>query len=120
MSSEDKIHIRNLHADVLIGIYPEEKEIQQPVVINITLITDCALPARTDNIEDAVDYSLIHDEVFNHLHSTQYDLIETLAENVASICLKDTRIRRCTVSVDKPDALEYAESVAIEITRSNV
>jgi FolB domain-containing protein len=63
--NEDTIYIRNLHADILIGIHPEEKEIQQPVIINIVLHADCKAAASTDNIEHAVDYSFIHDEIFN-------------------------------------------------------
>ena len=113
----DKIFIRNIKAEILIGINPEERINKQPVFVNVTLNTDCAKAGLSDNIADAVDYSIIHDEIVSHLHNTHYDLIETLAENIVSICLSNKAVKECTVSVDKPDALQYAESVAVEITR---
>jgi FolB domain-containing protein len=116
--TDDKIFLRNVHADILIGINPEEREVRQPVIVNATLYTDCASAAQSDRIEDAVDYSVLHDRMVDHMNSTHYDLIETLVEKLAQLCLDDSRVKKCIVSVDKPEALEYAESVAIEITRS--
>jgi len=113
----DKIYIRNIKANILIGINPEEKINKQVVFVNATLFTDCSQAGKTDNIEDAVDYSIIHDDIVHHLHNTHYDLIETLAENVASICLSKKEVKECIVCIDKPEALEYAESVAVEIHR---
>ena len=117
--SSDKILIKNIRADIIIGINPEEKILKQPVAVNIVLNTDCSRAGMSDNIEDAVDYSVIHDDIVAHLHSTQYGLLESLAESLAKICLQDSRVTECTVSIDKPQALEFAENVAVEITRSN-
>ena len=114
----DKIHIRNINVDILIGINPEERINKQSVAINVTLLTDCKKAALSDDIADAVDYSIIHDEIVRHANNTHYDLIETLAENVAKICLSNSAVSECTVCIDKPEALEFAESVAVEITRS--
>lgn len=114
----DKIYLTNINVDILIGINPEEKINRQSVVINAVLKTDCRKPAKSDDIADAVDYSVIHDQIVEHANSTQYDLIETLAEKVAEICLKPVAVTECIIKVAKPEALEYAESVAIEISRS--
>lgn len=114
----DRIYLTNLKVEILIGINPEEKINKQCVLINAVLKTNCKKAAISDDIADAVDYSIIHDEIVEHANSTHYDLIETLAENVAKICLRPEAVFECTVKVDKPEALEYAESVAIEITRS--
>ena len=115
----DKIYIKNLSQTILIGINPEERIEKQPVIINVTLEVDCSKPCRSDDIIDAVDYSVIHDRIVEHMNATHYDLIETLAENIANICLDDNRILSCTIRVDKPKALTFAESVAIEIFRKN-
>ena len=114
----DKIYLKNINVDILIGINPEERINKQAVVINAVLITDCKKAAASDNILDAVDYSVIHDQIVEHAHSTHYDLIETLAEKVSGICLAAKAVTECTVRIDKPEALEFAESVAVEITRS--
>ncbi|MCM8538752.1 MAG: dihydroneopterin aldolase [Lentisphaeraceae bacterium] len=115
--NSDKIYLTNINVDILIGINPEERINKQSVVINAVLKTDCKKVAQSDDISDAVDYSIIHDQIVEHANSTHYDLIETLAENVAAICLQNKAVAECTVKVDKPEALEFAESVAIEITR---
>jgi len=114
----DRIRIKNINVDILIGINPEEKINKQSVIINALLVTDCRKAAGSDDIADAVDYSVIHDRIIEHAYSTHYGLIETLAENVASICLENKAVSECTVSIDKPEALEFAESVSVEITRS--
>lgn len=115
----DKIYIKNLSQEILIGINPEERIEKQPVIVNVTLELDCSRPCQTDDIIDAVDYSIIHDSIVEHMNATHYDLVETLAENIANICLDDDRILSCIVRVDKPKALAFAESVAVEIFRKN-
>lgn len=114
----DKIYLKNINVDILIGINPEERINKQPVVINAVLSTDCKTAALSDDIADAVDYSIIHDQIVEHANSTHYDLIETLAEKIAGICLQNKTVTECTVRIDKPEALEFAESVAVEISRS--
>jgi len=114
----DKIYLRNLRAHILVGINPEEKIHKQEVVINATLYTDCRKAAQSEKIEDAVDYSVIHDQIYAHLTSTRYDLIETMAQKIADICFENPAVSSCSVSVDKPEALQYADSVAVEIFRT--
>ena len=113
----DKIHIRNLKQEILIGINPEERVNKQEVFVNVSMEVDCRLPCLSDDIKDAVDYSVIHDEIVKHMNETHYDLIEALAENIAKICLGDERVLSCGVAIDKPAALEFVESVAVEIFR---
>jgi D-erythro-7,8-dihydroneopterin triphosphate epimerase len=118
MSKMDKIYIRNLKQNILIGINPEEKITKQPVLVSIEILADCSVAGKSDFIDDALDYSVIHDEVVDHMQSTHYDLIETLAENIASLCLDHEKAQSCKVTIDKPEALAFASSVAIEILRS--
>ena len=119
MTSEvcDRIFIRDLSAAIIVGILPHEKLHKQEVIVNVRLSVDCAPAAKTDAIEDAVDYSLIHDRLIEHMQASQYGLIETLAEKLAAICLEDTRVRDCLLSIDKPEALQHAGSVGVEIYR---
>ena len=114
----DKIFIRNLQQNILVGINPEERIHKQPVYVNATLDVDCSKACSSDDIQDAVDYSIIHDAIVEHMNNSHYDLIETLAENITKICLRDKRVLSCTVSIDKPQALQHAESVAVEIFRT--
>lgn len=114
----DRILIRDLALRCVIGIYPEERRARQDVILNLVLECDVRRAAATDRIEDAVDYKEIKRRVIEHVEGSSHGLIETLAGRVASLCLENRRVRRVTVTVDKPGALRFARSVAVEVTRS--
>lgn len=113
----DRIHIRDLTARCIIGVNPEERREKQEVVVNITLFADLNKAARTDRIEDTVDYKALKKDVIEAVEGSDYFLIERLAERVAAICL-ERPIERVEVSVDKPGALRFARSVAVTLTRA--
>jgi len=120
MASEagDRIHIRDLHLRCILGLTPEERREKQDVVINITFDVDLARPCATDRIEDTVDYKRIKKAVIAAVEASSYCLVEALAERIAAICLEDEKVARVAVTVDKPGALRFARSVAVEIERS--
>lgn len=113
----DQIHIRDLRLRCIIGVYETERTERQDIVINLTLAGDFSAAGRSDDIADAVDYKVLKTQVIKLVESSEFRLIETLAERVAEICLSHPKVRRVTVSVDKPGALRFARSVAFEITR---
>ncbi len=114
----DRICIRDLAVRCIVGIYPEERRARQDVILNITLEGDFRRAAATDDIRHAVDYKQLKKRIVEHVEDSDYRLIESMAEAVAAICLRDRRVRRATVTVDKPGALRFARSVAVEITRT--
>ena len=115
----DKIYIRDLLLRCIIGIYPEEREKKQDVIINVELCCDSFLKAaQSDAIEDAVNYKTITKEIIKLVEQSDYFLIERLAEEISAICLADSRVQTANVSIDKPGALRFARSVAVEISRS--
>ena len=113
----DKIYVRDLLVRCIVGIYDWEKEKKQDVLINIVLYTDLAKAGSSDAIEDTVDYKKLRNNIIAAVEDTQFSLIEALAERVSGICLADTKVRQVDVTVDKPGALRFARSVAVEITR---
>lgn len=114
----DKIHIRDLLLRCIVGIYPEERTHRQDVIINITLRADLGEACHSDRIEDTVDYKAIKKEIVAMVEQSSFFLIERLAEEIARICLKPPRVVLAQVSVDKPGALRFARSVAVEISRT--
>ncbi len=118
LEARDRIHIRDLEVRCILGILPEERREKQEVVINITLHTDVAKGGASDRIEDTVDSKGIKKAVLVAAEQSSFHLVEALAESIAAICLRDERVARATVTVDKPGALRFAQSVAVEIERS--
>ena len=115
--NRDRIYIRDLTLRCLIGIYPEERRERQDVVINVALETDLAPAAASDRIEEAVDYKGMKKRIIALVEGSAFQLIETLADRIAALVLEDARVQRVTVTVDKPGALRFARSVAVEMTR---
>ena len=113
----DKIYVRDLAIDCIIGIEPKERIAKQTVVINLVLTADLAPAAQSDRIEDTVDYKDLKNRLLDDIGASDFLLIERMAEHIAAMCLSDSRVTRATVTVDKPGALTGARSVAVEITR---
>ena len=114
----DRIHIRDLQARCIVGIYPEERENLQDVILNVTLHTDLRAAGKSDNIDDTVNYKGLKKSLLQMVESSSFFLIERMAEEAARICLQDKRVRRVDLTVDKPGALRFARSVAVQITRT--
>jgi len=113
----DRIHIRDLALRCVIGLYPEERREKQDIIINIALEADLAAAAASDQIADTVDYKALKKKVLALVETSSFNLIETLADRIAQLALEEARVRRATVTVDKPGALRFARSVAVEVTR---
>ena len=114
----DFIHIRDLSLRCIIGIFPEERVTLQEVVLNLRLATPAvAAAARTDRIEDTIDYKTLKQRLITFVEASSFNLIETLADRVAALCLEDPRTLEVQVTVDKPGALRFTRSVAVEVTR---
>lgn len=114
----DRIFIRDLTVRCIIGIYPQERREKQDVILNLVIEGDFRAAAASDRIEDAIDYKAIKKSVLRLVEGSSFNLIERLAEEIARLCLAATGVKRVTVSVDKPGALRFARSVAVEISRS--
>lgn len=113
----DLIHIDDLHVRTIIGINPDERINRQDVFISLTLETDTSAAAKSDDIADAVNYRTLTKDVFEMVEASEFLLVERMAEEIANLCLRDERVTAARVRVDKPGALRFARSVAVEIER---
>jgi len=115
----DRIYIRDLALRCIIGIFDFERSNKQDVVLNITLDCDPFTDAAaSDHIDDAVDYKSLTKKIIGLIEPSEFQLIETMADQVAQLCLAHSpKVARATVCVDKPGALRFARSVAVEVVR---
>lgn len=113
----DRIHIRDLLLRCILGITDEERKDKQDVLINVTLFADLKRAGITDLIENSVDYSSVKKSIIRIVENSSFRLLEALAEAIAMACLGYQGIDKAIVSVDKPGALRFARSVAVEIER---
>lgn len=113
----DKIHITDLQLRCIIGIYPEERREKQDVIFNITLYADLSRAGQSDAIADTVDYKAVKQGIRTMVENSSFNLLEKLAAEVARLCLNAPGVLKVAVRVDKPAALRFARSVAVEIER---
>jgi len=113
----DRICIRDMVAQCVVGVDPGERMRKQEVIVNIVLYADLRKAGQTDDIADTIDYSLVQERVLAMIEASSCRLLEALAERIAAVCLETAGVRRVTVSLDKPGALRSARSAGVEITR---
>ncbi len=114
----DKIHIRDLALRCIIGVNHDERTVKQDVIINVILFTDTRRAGQTDILEDSVDYCTVKKAILSLVENSEFMLIEKLADEIAKVCLDDSKVQKVKVTVDKPGALRYTRSVAVEIVRT--
>lgn len=117
MMGQDQIHIKDLLLRTIVGINPNERVKKQDVLINITLYTDHSAAGESDNIEDTVNYKTIAKAIITLVEGAQFFLVEKMATEISEICLQDARVSRAVVTVEKPGALRFAQSVGVTIDR---
>ncbi|NLG34194.1 MAG: dihydroneopterin aldolase [Lentisphaerae bacterium] len=113
----DWIHLRRMQVHCVLGVHPAERVQKRMVWMDISLECDTRPAAKTDELNDALNYELIEAEVVALAKKARYRLVESLAELVAEACLKYPQVESVRVVVDKPGALPLTQSVAVEIVR---
>ena len=114
----DKVLIKDLRVQAIIGINPWERETPQEILINLEIYTDLTLAGETDDIADCINYDQTAAEILNHTQQVQRFTVEALAHDIAEICLAKPNANSVRVKVEKPNAVPYAARVGVEIKRS--
>lgn len=112
-----RVFVNDLILDAEIGVWSHEKGKTQKVRINVDLLVHEASNYHQDKLENVVCYNEIVTKIQTLLKQGHMSLVETLAENIAALCLEDNRVYKTVIKVEKLEAIENAESVGVEITR---
>ncbi len=115
----DKIIISDLRVRATVGINRWEKAAPQVVALDLEIAVDAAKAAAADEIAATVDYKRVSRDITELAASRPYELIETLAEAIASLVLGEHGAPWVRVTARKPWALRNARDVGVVIERSN-
>jgi dihydroneopterin aldolase len=121
MSNKDFITIKGLRGFGHHGLFEQEKVKGQEFIVDLELHFPLAKAGESDDISQTVDYGLIALKVNKHIIGNPVNLIETLAENIATDILENEIIEKVVVTVHKPHApitVEFAD-VSVTITRKS-
>jgi dihydroneopterin aldolase len=113
----DRIHIEELEISARVGVPEEERSAPQRVTVSISFWPYYEQRDMADKIENTVNYSIVAEEARNFVRDQSTNLIETLADRLATHLLKTFSIQKVTVELRK-FALEDAKHVSVTVTRT--
>ncbi len=113
----DKIFIKGLTLEAIIGIYPHERIKKQPVIIDLDLFVDIKESSRSGLINDTVDYDIVIKRISELVAQSQFELIESLLEHIADAILREFRVYKLCCTLYKPQAIHNAQMVGLTIER---
>jgi FolB domain-containing protein len=113
------VRINNLRISTIIGVNQWERENEQELIINISFKYNAEQAVRNDDIKAAIDYSVLQKNITEKVKSSNYQLVETLADILLKFILEDKLIQEAQVRIDKPNGIKSADSVSVEMDESN-
>jgi FolB domain-containing protein len=113
----DTVAVHKLRVPCIIGTTEAERARRQEVLVSFSLHLDLRRAGGSDRLEDTVDYGELAARVTTLLESSSFHLLEALAEQVASACLRDPRVLRVEVEARKPRAVPLAAWAGVRIAR---
>lgn len=113
------IRLKNMRLLAIIGVNSWERTERQAVVVNAEIEFDGSRAAVTDSLEDTLDYRTISKKIVQLVETSEFFLVEKLADQILKSVLDTPKVLRARVEVDKPFAIKCAESTSVEVSGSN-
>ena len=116
----DQVFIRDLSLRGKHGVYDWEWEKEQEFIFDIVAEVDISKAAQSDNLDDTVCWTVMHDIAKKVIDGPIIYLIERIASTVADqILAADARIERISVTIRKNEILQNGvPGVSIVRTRT--
>jgi len=115
----DIIYLHDLKIETIIGIFDWEREVKQIVILDLDMAADIRRAAQSDRITDTLDYKAVAKRLIDFVGKSEFQLVETLAEQVSEIVLKEFNIPWIRLRINKSGAVRYAGDVGVVIERDN-
>lgn len=115
----DTIFLRDLRIRTIVGIWEWERRMPQTVSIDLDMGTDIRRAARSDQIEDTLDYKAVTQRVKALVSDSGFNLIETMAEQIAALIVNEFGVPWVRVAVHKPWAISGSRDVGVVIERGS-
>jgi len=112
-----RVFVRDLVVPCRIGVYRHEKDAPQRVRINVDLYVIDGGGPKHDRLDEVVSYEDIVVGIRHLVQERHINLVETMAERLATLCLRDARVRVARIRAEKLDVFPDADSVGVEIQR---
>ena len=111
--------LKGLRIDCIVGVYDVERAQRQPIIIDVDLDYDIDAAASSDDVDQAVDYDRVAQEVTLLIEQRQFRLIETMAEETARMLLEShSAVQTVRIEIRKPNAVSAADASFVRLERS--
>jgi len=70
----DKVFIRGLKVDAVIGVYDWEKQVRQPLIFDLEMAWDIRLAAATDDLMHALNYQAVTEFIERFVREQHFQL----------------------------------------------
>ena len=117
-NTSDFIYLRRIRLKCNIGVSTRERKKKQVIIANIGLKCNLHRAGKSDRLKDTVDYSVLAKAIAALAARKPFCLLESLAENIAEICLADSRIQQVIVKAAKTSGLANVSTVEVAIERN--
>ena len=115
----DIIFIRDLEVETVIGIYDWERKIKQKLSFDLDMATDIRQAAKSDKIDDTLNYKAVAKRIISFVEQSQYELVESLAEKICAIIMAEFNVPWVKLTLHKLGAVTGSKSVGIIIERGH-
>ena len=113
----DIVYIRQLKIDTVIGIFDWERQIKQTVCLDVDMAVDIRQAAAAEDIDSTVSYKTVTDRLVDFISSSEFLLVETMAEEIAQLLRSEFNLPWVRLRVGKPAAIAAAADVGVLIER---
>ncbi len=113
----DTIFLKDLRVKTIVGIWEWERRMPQVVSIDLEMAADISGAAERDHIDATLDYKAVSKRVVGFVEESRFQLVETLAENIAAIITREFPVPWVKVAVHKPFAIRGSRDVGVCIER---
>jgi 7,8-dihydroneopterin aldolase/epimerase/oxygenase len=114
----DRIFLRELEVECIIGFIEWERRVKQTVLIDVELPVNCRAAARVDEVEATLDYKKVAKRVIAFVSASEFKLVETLAQRLALLVLEEFGVEWICVKINKPGAIRGSRDVGVMIERT--
>jgi dihydroneopterin aldolase len=114
----DRIFLRGLTAECIIGFIDWERRVKQTVVVDLELPVDCSRASISDDVADTVDYKRVAKRVLAYVEASEFKLVETLAHRLALLLLEEFGLEWVRISLNKPGAIRNSRDVGVVVERT--
>lgn len=117
-TNRDIIFLHDLRIDTVIGIYDWERRIRQTLCIDMEMGANIRKAAESDSIDHTINYKAVAKRVTAFVSGSRFQLVETLAEQVARIVITEFAVPWLRLTVNKTGAVRGANGVGVVIERT--